>query len=252
MKLAANTLPEKITIKLFGDRKKYGLIPHKDDLDWILWEKEYLNFYDTTQKKGLGSFVNDSGYKVLKEIDLTGLTVCEIGPGSLPHRKNWLGTPKKYIGVDINQDFLDLLPHKANCPFEQVKIESGVKALPLPSKSIDILLSFYSFEHLNPLSASLDEYKRVLKPNGRIIGAIPNEGGFAWGLGRYLTSRRWIHANTQINYDKIICWEHPNFADKILNEMNKRFTLKQVSHFPPLSFPSLNLSLVTKFIYEKK
>ena len=61
MRLAANFLPEKISKKFFGDRKKYGLIPDKNDSDWILWEKEYLNFYDTTQKKGLGSFVNDSG-----------------------------------------------------------------------------------------------------------------------------------------------------------------------------------------------
>ena len=251
MRLAAKYLPEKISKKFFGDRKKYGLIPDKDDPDWILWEKEYLNFYDTTQKKGLGSYINDSGYKILKGVDLTGLVVCEIGPGSLPHRKNWTGTPEKYIGVDINQDFLDLLPDKANCPFEQVKVESDAKSLPLPSKSIDILLSFYSFEHLNPLSVYLDEYKRVLKPNGRIIGAIPNEGGLAWGLGRYLTSRKWIHANTQINYDKIICWEHPNFVDKILSELNKRFIQKKVSHFPPISFPSQNLSLITKFIYEK-
>ena len=89
-----------------------------------------------------------------------------------------------------------------------------------------------------------------LKPDGLILGAIPNEGGLAWGMGRFLTSRRWIHTNTQIDYDKIICWEHPNFADKILDEMNKRFIQKDISYFPSIGLPSINLTLVTRFIYQ--
>ena len=250
MKLAAQILPEIITKKLYGDRKKYGLVPIKGDADWLLWQKECINFYNSTQIKGLGNYVNNAGYKVLNGIDLDGLTICEIGPGSLPHRKYWKGTPLKYIGIDINQDFLDTLPKKISCPFEAIKVEPDSKTLPLDDNSIDILLSFYSFEHLYPLNAYLDEYKRILKPDGLILGAIPNEGGLAWGMGRFLTSRRWIHTNTQIDYDKVICWEHPNFADKILDEMNKRFIQKDISYFPSIGLPSINLTLVTRFIYQ--
>ena len=66
----------------------------------------------------------------------------------------------------------------------------------------------------------LKEFNRILKKNGIIVGAIPNEGGMAWGFGRYLTTRRYTK-KFNINYDKIICWEHPNFADFIFESFQK-------------------------------
>jgi hypothetical protein len=37
-----------------------------------------------------------------------------------------------------------------------------------------------------------------------------------WGLGRMVTSRRWFKAHTTIDLNKLICWEHPNFAPTVL------------------------------------
>jgi SAM-dependent methyltransferase len=251
MKLAARFLPEKISSVLFGNRTKHGLTPILDDPEWQQWQLEYLHFYNSTQKKGIGSYVNDAGYQIIKGIDFSGLSIAEIGPGSLPHRDLWNGLPSKFTGIDINQYFLDVSEQKAGCLFQGVKIAPHERSLPLPDESIDILLSFYSLEHLNPLGEYLDEYRRVLKPGGKIVGAIPNEGGLAWGLGRYLTSRRWIHANTKLDYDKIICWEHPNFADTIISELDKRFVRKDLSLYPPMGLLGQNFTLLTRFIYER-
>ena len=252
MALAARVLPGKISSVLFGNRQKHGLTPIRDDPEWQQWQNEYLNFYESTQKQGIGSRVNDAGYEIIKEIDFNGLSIGEIGPGSLPHRALWNGVPAKFTGIDVNQDFLDMCKEKAGCPFVGINVGPDERTLPLPDESIDILLSFYSLEHLNPLGDYLDDYRRVLKPGGRVVGAIPNEGGLAWGLGRYLTSRRWIHANTKLDYDKIICWEHPNFADTIMNELDKRFVRKQISLYPSIGIFSQNLTLLTRFVYERR
>ena len=86
-------------------------------------------------------------------------------------------------------------------------------------------MSFFSLEHIYNLNTCIKEIKRVLKRNGKLIFAIPNEGSFAWGFARYLISRRWMIKNTDINYDKIICWEHPNFATKIIKNLPSKDSL---------------------------
>ncbi len=193
--------------------------------------------------------VNDAGYSVLRDISLDGLDVCEIGPGTLPHRGFWKGTPANFTAIDTKAEFLAASRERARCPFTEIIVNPDEHQLPLRDESIDLLLSFYSFEHLHPLADYLDEYARLLKPGGRIVGAIPNEGGLAWGLGRFLSSRRWVHANTDIDYDKIICWEHPNFCDTVISELEKRFVAERMSRFPPIGFPSRNLTLLTRFIF---
>jgi len=81
-----------------------------------------------------------------------------------------------------------------------------------------------------------------------LIGAIPAEGGLAWGVGRLLTSRRWLKANTGIDPDKLICWEHPNFADHILQALDRHF-IKKTNRFWPFRLPFIDLNLVVQFIY---
>ena len=80
------------------------------------------------------------------------------------------------------------------------------------------------------------------------MGAISCEGALAWGLGRYLTSRRHVMRNYGINYDKVICWDHPNFADRIYRELDERFSRVHKSLFPFPLMP-LDVNLVGRFIY---
>ena len=120
--------------------------------------------------------------------------------------------------------------------------------IPIKSNSIDIFISFYSLEHILELDKYLNEVKRIAKPGALFIGAIPAEGGFFYGLGRYLTTRRFAYKKLNINYDKIICWEHPNFADQIITKLDKVFTREKVNFFPFNLFT--DISLVIKFIYK--
>ena len=88
----------------------------------------------------------------------------------------------------------------------------------IESNSIDVVITFYSLEHIPNLDDTLAFYHKVLKPGGFLVGAIPNEGGIAWGVGRSLTTQRTMKKKG-FNYNKIICWEHVNFCDKIINNI---------------------------------
>jgi SAM-dependent methyltransferase len=122
--------------------------------------------------------------------------------------------------------------------------------LPVPNQQFAIVISFYSLEHLHPLDLYLSEMRRVLRPGGLFVGAIPTEGGLAWGAGRFLTSRRYIKRNSSINPDKIICWEHPNFTEDILMELDTEFDVVR-KVFWPFPLPLIDLNLIVSFVYQR-
>lgn len=246
-------LPHALSAPLFGDRKRWGCQIDYNDPIWQEWEKTYLHFYTTTQKSGIGDHVNHAGYQVMRHIDLTGKRVLEIGPGDISHIAYWHGMPQEYVIADIQQIMLErssaiLKTH--DIPHAAVRLQRDHDRLPFDSGRFDVVISFYSLEHIESLAALLTEIQRILGTGGMLIGAIPAEGGLAWGIGRLITSRRWLKANTGIDPDKLICWEHLNFADHILQALDRHFSRIKLS-FWPFPVPLLDPNLVVRFIYAK-
>ncbi len=245
-------LPHALAAPLFGDRARFGLAVQPDDPDWVAWQDFGLQFYQATQKQGLGKVVNDAGYQILQRVDLSGKRVLELGPGILPHRRFWKGIPQSYAIVDIRQEMLDrsaAVLRALNIPVTPYGAETFLGAQ--IEGPFDVILSFYSFEHLHPLGVYLDEMQRLLSPGGILAGCIPCEGGLAWGSGRFFTTRRYIRQHSAINPDKIICWEHVNFAESILLALESRLAMvRQV--FWPWHLPFIDLNLVTSFVCEKQ
>ena len=248
-------LPYSIQRVLFGDRDRFGLIPQECDREWMVWqEKAVSDFYLNTQKKSLGNFIHRLGFSCLSKVEFGEKDVLEIGPGIIGHMKYIKKKPRKYVLCDIREEALRLgesVVRGAGVPCEAILLDEGVKAeLPFSENSFDIIISFYSLEHLNPLSEYLLEMGRVLRGRGVLVGGIPCEGGLAWGLGRFLTTRRYVRKKYGINYDKIICWEHPNFADDIIEQLDSHFIRQHVTLHP---FPVLPMdaNLVVSFVYRK-
>lgn len=83
----------------------------------------------------------------------------------------------RYIGVDIDSGSIDY----ANANFSAVNPllsyqESDVTQLAfIPDHSIDTIVSFETIEHVKDYEIFLKELKRVLKPDGRFIGSVPNK-----------------------------------------------------------------------------
>lgn len=252
--LIRNVLPQSIGTALWGDRERWGLEIRYDDACWQAWQVAYTAFYAANQRAGIGTIVNDAGYRVMREVDLSGKTVLEIGPGDIRHVSSWLGKPAEYILADVHGEMLVKGVEKlraSGIASRALLLERG-NALPLGERVVDVVVSFYSLEHIYPLRPYLSEISRVLRPGGLLVGAIPAEGGLAWGAGRFFTSRRWFKKHTEIDPDKIICWEHPNFADTILADLDATFVRKRVSWWPLRSIPSLDLNLIIRLIYRKR
>lgn len=248
-----NFLPKSFQNLLFGNRTKHGLVPDLKDPDWLEWLKKSVEIYSKVQKSNIGLVINNFGYKaIFRKLELNGKKILEIGPGDLSHIEFWNSSPVSYTAVDINPEFLKMAAQKIKCPFYPVLLQDKNQILPFPDSTFDIVLSFYSLEHLYPLKFHLKEINRVLKDGGVLTGAIPNEGGVSWALGRILTSKRWVQNNTSIEYNKIICWEHPNFADDILFELNLIFPVVEKRYSPFNFLHSLDLNLVTSFIAFKE
>ncbi len=247
-----NWLPNKLCIPLWGDRVRWGLSIDEADPCWKLWQKAYGDFYQENQREGVGTRINDAGYSVMSQIDMTGKTVLEIGAGDIRHIRYWNGTPEEYILADVNQEMMQIAQKRLSekkVNYRSVLLER-TQNLPIASSSVDVIVSFYSLEHLYPLSPYLIDMHRVLKSGGVLIGAIPAEGGIAWGVGRMLTSRRWFKKNTKIDPDKIICWEHPNYADDIVSALDKQFQRKKL-HWWPLQVAVLDINLIIQYCYKK-
>ncbi len=245
-------IPRPIRTQLFGDRERFGLDIHPDDPEWIEWLSTYETFYSSTQKRSLGARVNDAGYRILASTPMESLRVLEIGPGHLPHTRFWSGRPASYCVADVDAQFLESSLARLNregIPAE-ARLVNRDSSLPFADNSFDLILSFYSLEHIRNPEPYLTEVRRVLAPGGRLAGAIPAEGGLAWGLGRWLTTRRWLHRHTSINPDKIICWEHPSFAADILRQCDQLFAKEHLS-FWPFGIRLIDPNLVVRFRYRK-
>lgn len=248
-----NFFPRFLRNILWGNRERWGLEVDLTDVDWGKYQGVLGRFYNETQRSGIGTSINDAGYRVMSDICFVGKTVLEIGAGDIRHFKYWLNLPEKYILADISDEMMARAKASLNrhsVAFDALMIQRE-QPLPLADQSVDVVVSFYSLEHLYPLAPYLDEIVRVLKPGGILIGAIPAEGGLAWGLGRALTSRRWFKKNTTIDPDKIICWEHPNYADDILYELDARMERQCVNYWPLNALPLLDANLIIRYQYRR-
>lgn len=251
--LARSVMPRSWSIALWGDRDRWGPVADRQDPMWLEWEATYGAFYEASQRQGVGRRVNDAGYRVMAHVDLTDRVVLEIGPGEIRHAVNWKGRPSHVHLVDIDEDMAGRgaevlsglgVPH-------DVQLLDDDHRLPLPDGSVDVVVSFYSLEHIWPLGPTLAEITRVLVPGGLLVGGIPTEGGLAWGLGRLLTSRRWLRRNTTIDPDKLICWEHPNLADEIVDQLDAQFERQLLRRWPLRWLPSIDVNLLITFVYRR-
>lgn len=247
-------LPYFLAKPLFGDRRRYGTVVDDSDPDWKYWiQHAYLDFYDQTQRGSIGEYVNQAGYEIMRAVNLDGANVLEIGPGLIRHLPYWSGRPACYTVADIMPEMLQrsrAVPAEHDVPFQEQVLIKNTPQLPFSDGMFDVIVSFYSLEHLCPMTPYISELVRVLRPGGQLVGAIPAEGGLAWGAGRFFTSRRWFKNHTHIDPDKIICWEHPNYADQILASLDSLLARRRLTYWP-LTVPSIDLNLVIRFVYEK-
>jgi demethylmenaquinone methyltransferase/2-methoxy-6-polyprenyl-1,4-benzoquinol methylase len=108
-------------------------------------------------------------------IDLFGLkegeTVLDAGCGSgrlTPFLLNKMGQNGHLYGIDFSQEMLRIAKqkyHNENVSF----IKADLTMIPLPSESIDRIICFCTFPHIDNKELALREFSRILKPSGILI-----------------------------------------------------------------------------------
>lgn len=77
--------------------------------------------------------------------------------------KSFLNYNCKYYGIDLNPQREDIL-----------KIDINKEKIPFPDNYFDYVVCSEVLEHLSNHDNALSEIFRVLKPNGKFIGTVPN------------------------------------------------------------------------------
>ncbi len=88
-----------------------------------------------------------------------------------------LRNAKSVIGIDVDKTACDYVSNrykiKTHC--------ASAEALPLPSNSIDTIVSFETIEHLTRPKTFLDECERILRPQGTLVLSTPNKNVYRQG-----------------------------------------------------------------------
>lgn len=102
--------------------------------------------------------------------------IIDLGCGTGLDVLAMLGNNNHCLGLDIS----GIAVKKAMARIEELKIknidfkQADLGHLPLADNSVDVITSFYTFEHLVSPEKVLLEIDRVLKPNGEVFILCPN------------------------------------------------------------------------------
>ena len=109
-------------------------------------------------------------------------TVVDLGAGrgrfteddsSYSRRLQMLrGTVRRVIGVDIDPAV------KENPSLDEAIVWEPGLPIDLPDASVDLVLSDYTFEHIDDPKVVVGELDRILKPGGWVCARTPNRWGF--------------------------------------------------------------------------
>jgi len=214
--------------------------------DLAKWKNAQTDLLDHLYTGPTG-FLQRWGHRVLRRFcgKARGLRVLEVGCGHGHHLRFYpeIARDNFFVGLDISGKFL---AEAASRHGEMRVVQGDAYALPFTDDSYDRVLSIYNLEHLRDLEQALVEVRRVLKPDGRFLVAVPAEGGFLYNVGREFTSRPYMEKKYGLDYDAIIKHEHCNEFWTIRDALARVFAVRRRRYLPFL-LPSAHLNAIVCF-----
>lgn len=203
--------------------------------DWAVWQRVNEDLVDWLYRGVAGRF-QIAGHHQLNQWAAPHAeeTVLEVGCGHGHHLSFARHPYRRYIGLEIESKFLRTLQNRFA---GRILVQGDAYALPFASGSVDCVLSVYHFEHVRRLADSLEEIHRVLKPEGELLVGIPLEGGWLYGIGRRLTSQRYMEKKYGIDYQAVVRWEHWNDFPEIEMRLEEKFRIRERRYLPFSFFP---------------
>ena len=197
--------------------------------------------FQQSGNEGIVGKIHDIGHRWIARRAARGKTL-EIGFGSGRHQSFVQGRPQDYFPSEFSSW------HFSSEPWRAVRgrgTGADARKLPYRDASFDNVISIYNLEHIDDLQGVFAEVRRVLRPGGQFLIALPCEGGLLWNLGRELTTRRAFQKKYGINYDKAIAFEHVRDYSGVVGEIRKSglFSVQTVRLFPFL-LPTHHFNLI--------
>ena len=154
------------------------------------YQKQYQDVMGTGLMGRFWIFIHKS---MARDLICENDIVLELGAGNGEFYKNVSPSCKLYLETDIESrddrlsrmTISDLTKSgKLNRKLDAQNLEE------LPDHCVDVVIATCLLMHLPDPELALQEWKRVLKENGRMVIYIPSEPGLGLRFSRYLTTRR--------------------------------------------------------------
>jgi SAM-dependent methyltransferase len=96
---------------------------------------------------------------------------CGLGYGSpIILQSNMVNS---YVGLDIDTATVNEARRRYERP--NVKFVTGsCIAIPLPTNSVDCVITLETLEHIEDVGLAINEFRRILRPGGMLIGSVPS------------------------------------------------------------------------------
>jgi ubiquinone/menaquinone biosynthesis C-methylase UbiE len=130
--------------------------------------------------KGTGVYGEHIARYIAAQETVRGSTVLDIASGSGYGTAILAKYAKHVTGVDVSQESVDYSKeHYSGKNIDYIK--SDGTDIPVKDKSLDVITSFETIEHIDDYKHFMSECKRVLKKDGIFLLSTPNDQEFAEG-----------------------------------------------------------------------
>jgi len=220
--------------------EKYQNLLKKFPKERPILSQEYKDIYNQhyiSNRSGSG-FTNLLSQKMeswmhKKTSSVTGRNILELGAGNLNHIKY----ERSFDNYDIVEPFSDLYKNSASLH----SVRNIFSSLNEVKNRYDKIFSIATCEHLVDLPKEIMLCKNLLQVNGTFQVAIPCEGELAFKLGWMLTTGIAFKLKHNLDYSKLIEYEHVNTISEIYTILENNFKIVKFDR-SPFILPIKNLS----------
>ena len=190
--------------------------------------KDIYNQHYISNREGSG-FANLLSQKMeawmhKKTSSINGKNILELGAGNLNH----IVYENDYNNYDIVEPFSDLYKDSPNLS----SVRSIFNSLSEVNNKYDKIVSIATLEHLVDLPKEIQLCKNLLQDEGILQVAIPCEGELAFRLGWMLTTGITFRIKYNLDYTRLMQYEHINSINEIYNILENNFNIVKFQRSP--------------------
>jgi SAM-dependent methyltransferase len=201
----------------------------------------YQHWLSKEGMQGRYQAVDEFGHKYAAKTFTSNCKTLDIGAGNGAHLKYEDLGAQEYVALEYSEKLIENI--RKSYPNAKAVIGDCQKKTDFKDNYFDRVLAIHVLEHLDNLPTTLQEVRRILKPEGKFTVVIPCEGGLMYNIGRKFSSERMFVKRYKQSYDWLIKYDHINTAREVLEELKKYFKVDNNQYFP-LRLPVLDLELV--------